>query len=102
MTANMDAIPTTAMRGTDGANTTVPDAAGTAPTLAEIQTTALTESYAANGAAPTQNQILYAIHQMLMDFSIAWTALTVEKLDGTTAFTVTLDDATNPTSANRE
>ena len=38
---------------------------------------------------------------MLMDFSIAGTALTVEKLDGTTAFTVTLDDATNPTSANR-
>lgn len=29
------AIPTTAMRGTDGANTTVPDAAGTAPTAVE-------------------------------------------------------------------
>lgn len=34
----LDAIPTTAMRGTDGANTTVPDAAGTAPTAAEIVT----------------------------------------------------------------
>lgn len=34
----LDAIPTTAMRGTDGANTTVPDAAGVAPTAAEIQT----------------------------------------------------------------
>lgn len=29
-------IPTTAMRGTDGANTVVPDAAGTAPTLTEM------------------------------------------------------------------
>ncbi len=33
----LDAIPTTAMRGTDGANTTVPDVAGTAPTAVEIQ-----------------------------------------------------------------
>ena len=31
------AIPTTAMRGTDGANTVVPDAAGTAPTAIEIR-----------------------------------------------------------------
>jgi len=31
----LDAIPTTAMRGTDGANTTVPDAAGVAPTATE-------------------------------------------------------------------
>lgn len=36
--ALLDAIPTTAMRGTDGANTTVPDAAGVAPTAAEIKT----------------------------------------------------------------
>ncbi|MCK5235671.1 MAG: hypothetical protein KAR06_01700 [Deltaproteobacteria bacterium] len=33
--ADIDAIPTTAMRGTDGANTTVPDAAGVAPTAVE-------------------------------------------------------------------
>lgn len=33
----LDAIPTTPMRGTDGANTVVPDAAGTAPTAAEIR-----------------------------------------------------------------
>ncbi|MEE9223056.1 MAG: hypothetical protein V3V40_06325 [Nitrosomonadaceae bacterium] len=32
---NVLAIPTTAMRGTDGANTVVPDAAGTAPTAVE-------------------------------------------------------------------
>jgi hypothetical protein len=34
----LDAIPTTPMRGTDGANTVVPDAAGVAPTAAEIKT----------------------------------------------------------------
>jgi len=33
----LDAIPTTAMRGTDSANTVVPDAAGTAPTAVEIR-----------------------------------------------------------------
>ncbi len=92
----------TDMRGTDGANTTVPDAAGTAPTLAEMQTTALTESYAANGSAPTQNQLLYAVHQMLMEFAISGTSYTVKQLDSsTTAFVVALDDATNPTSNTR-
>lgn len=34
----LDAIPITAMRGTDGANTVVPDAAGVVPTAAEIDT----------------------------------------------------------------
>ena len=33
----LDAIPTTAMRGTDGANTVVPDAAGVAPTAIEVR-----------------------------------------------------------------
>jgi hypothetical protein len=71
-------------------------------TPAQILTTALTESYAANGAAPTLAQIQFAIHQMLMQFAISGTSLTVKKLDNaTTAFVVTLDDATNPTSAVR-
>ena len=65
-------------------------------------TTAMAESYAANGAAPTPAQALFAIHQMLMQFSIASTTLTVKKLDNsTTAFLVTLSDATNPTGATR-
>ena len=34
----LDAIPTTAMRGTDGANTVVPDAAGVASTPADVLT----------------------------------------------------------------
>lgn len=63
---------------------------------------AMTESYAANGVAPTPIQAIYAIHQNLMDFSIAGTSYTVKKLDKTTtAFTVTLDSSTSPTSATR-
>lgn len=65
-------------------------------------TVAMTESYAVNGVAPTPVQATYAIHQMLMDFAIASTSLTVKKLDNTaTAFVVTLDSATVPTSAVR-
>ena len=61
----------------------------------------MTESYASNGTAPTVAEALFAIHQTLMDHSISGTSWTVEKLDGTTAFTITLDDATSPTAANR-
>lgn len=65
-------------------------------------TVAMTESYAANGVAPTPIQALYALHQDIMCFSISGTSYTVKKLDGTTtAYTVTLDDATSPTSATR-
>ena len=65
-------------------------------------TTAMTEAYAANGAAPTPVQAMFAIHQMLMDYAIVTTALTVRKLNNVdTAFVVTLDDATTPTSAVR-
>lgn len=67
-----------------------------------ILTRQMTESYAANGVAPTTAQALFAIHQMLMDFGISGTNLTVKKLDDTsTAFVVTLNDSTNPTGAAR-
>lgn len=65
-------------------------------------TTAMTESYAANAADPTPVQAIMAIHQMLQQFGIAGTSLTVRKLDNTTtAFVVTLDSATAPTDASR-
>ena len=65
-------------------------------------TVAMTESYAANGVAPTPVQAIMAIHQDLMDFSISGTVYTVKKLDNaTTAFAVTLDSATTPTAASR-
>ncbi len=96
------AIPTTPMRGTDGANTVVPDAAGTAPTLSEILTTAMTEDYAADGVAGSISQVLFLLQSMIGDFSIAGTTITAKKLDGsTTAATYTLDDGTNPTSRTR-
>lgn len=66
-------------------------------------TVAMTESYAANGAAPTLVQAMYAIHQMMMQFAISGTSLTVKQLDNSTpAFVVTLDSATKPTSAERQ
>jgi hypothetical protein len=64
-------------------------------------TTALTESYAANGAAMTPAQALYMIQQMLHEKAVSGTTLTVKKLDGTTAMTFTLSDAVNPTSITR-
>jgi hypothetical protein len=65
-------------------------------------TTAITESYSADGAAPTVAQALSYIMQILGEFSISGTTLTVKKLDGSTeAMTFTLDDATNPTSITR-
>jgi len=150
--ANVTLVATTTtntdMRGTDGANTTVPDAAGTAPTAVEnrqemdsnsvdlntiistlgtagagltdlggmstgmqaeilaevvqVLVTQMTESYAADGTAPTLTQAVMLIQQALTDFSIAGTTTTIREIDGaTTAATLTLDDATNPTSATR-
>lgn len=65
-------------------------------------TTALTESYNADGSAPTPAQALFLIMQRLTEFAISGTTITVKKLDGsTTAATLTLDDATNPTSSTR-
>ncbi len=64
--------------------------------------TALTESYAADGATATPAQLLYMILAMLTEFSISGTTMTVKKLDGsTTAGTYTLDDAVDPTSLTR-
>jgi len=69
---------------------------------ADIFTTSMTEAYAANAAAFTFAQGMYAIHQMLMQFGISGTSLTVRKLDNTTtAFVGTLDDATTPTDLKR-
>lgn len=90
--------------GTDGV---VLKAAGLATDAAqEIADTViartLTESYAADGAAPTLQQALMLIQQMLTEMSISGTTMTVKKVDGvTTAATFTLNDATTPTSITR-
>ncbi len=70
--------------------------------VADIVTTALTESYNTDGSAATLTQLLYLIAQRLTEFAISGTTITVKKLDGsTTAATLTLDDATSPTSSTR-
>jgi hypothetical protein len=62
-------------------------------------TSALTESYAAQGAALTLAQALYGINQFLGQHSTSGTVWTVKKRDGsTTAKTYNLDSATTPTS----
>ena len=70
--------------------------------VADILTTQMTQSFAADGVAPTLAQALFLIQQMLGDFGIAGTTLTVREIDGvTTAATFTLDDGTNPTDITR-
>ena len=65
-------------------------------------TTALVESYNADGSPPTVAQALFVIMQALTEFAITSTTVTVKKLDGsTTAFTGTLDNASSPTSQTR-
>ena len=67
-----------------------------------VLTTQLTESYAADGTAPTLAQAIFLIQQSLHEFAISGTTRTVKKLDGSsTAATFTLDSATAPTSTTR-
>jgi len=67
-----------------------------------VLTTALTESYATDGSAPTLAQILFQIWSMLAEKSVSSTTVTTKKLDGsTTAMTFTLNSATAPTSITR-
>lgn len=65
-------------------------------------TTQMTESYAADGTAPTLAQAVFETKQALTEFSISGTTITAKKLDGsTTAATYTLDSSTTPTSRTR-
>lgn len=62
----------------------------------------ITEGYAADGVAPTHEQMMYMIWSALSEFAISSTTITTKQLDGsTTAMTFTTDDATNPTSRTR-
>ena len=84
-----------------------PAATGDAMTLTSAYdvakgTVAMTESYAAKGAAMTLVQCLHEMRALLAERSIAGTTLTGKKLDGATAAaTYTLDDATNPSAQTR-
>ena len=72
------------------------------PTVADILTTQMTESYAADTVAPTLAQSLFSLLANLREFAITGTTVTAKKLDkSTTAETYTLNDAENPTSRTR-
>lgn len=65
-------------------------------------TTQMADSVPADGTISTREQAVYQMLQLLTDFSISGTTLTVRKVDGsTTLITLTLDDDTNPTSLTR-
>lgn len=67
-----------------------------------VLTTQMTESYNADGVAPTLAQAIFVTMQRLTEFSIASQTITVKQLDGsTTAYTLTMDSASNPTSSTR-
>lgn len=77
-----------------------PAATGDAMTLSAAYdfakgTAAMTEGYAADGAAASPVQLLYMIWSFLAEKNVSGTTLTVKRLDGsTTAMTFTLDNAT--------
>jgi hypothetical protein len=62
----------------------------------------LPDSVPADGTRPTVRQALYIITQFLTEKAVSGTTVTVRKVDGSTSLlTLTLDDATNPTSITR-
>jgi hypothetical protein len=86
-------------------NTDIPTLIGLLNDLgaSEILTTALTESYAADGSTATLSQLLYMIWSMMNSLGFITLTGTSRKLDGATpAMTFAIDDADNPTDINRE
>lgn len=70
--------------------------------VSDILTTQMTESYNTDGEAPTLAQALFLIIQFLTERTVSGTSVTVKKLDGsTTAYTITLDNAAQPTTFTR-
>lgn len=65
-------------------------------------TTQMTESYNADGVAPTPAQALFVCMQRLTEFSTSGNTITVKRLNGSsTAYTLTLDSASTPTGTTR-
>ena len=64
-------------------------------------TTAVADSVPADGSRPSIAQGVYMSTQFLYERSTSGTTVTVKKPDGTTLCTLTLDDATTPTSITR-
>ena len=67
-----------------------------------IFTTQMTESYAADGVAPTLAQSLFLMQSDMLEFSHSGTTKTTKQLDGTTtAATYTYDSSSAPTTKTR-
>ena len=70
--------------------------------VADILTTQMTESYAADGVAPTLAQMLFMSWSFYTQMAVVTTTGTAKKLDGSTsAMTFTFNDASDPTSITR-
>ena len=70
--------------------------------VADLLTTPMVESYAADGVAPTLTQAILLTLQHMSESSVVGTTKTVKRLDGSTdAATFTLDDASDPSSITR-
>lgn len=64
--------------------------------------TAMADSIPADGTIPSPIQALYMLVQHLNERSVSGTTVTIKKVDGSTSlYTLTLDDATTPTSITR-
>lgn len=82
--------------------TTNSDLISAATIASTIFTTQMTESYSADGVAPTLAQALFLIQQAFTEFVITGTGISVKKLDGVTeAASYTMDSATSPTQRIR-
>jgi hypothetical protein len=67
-----------------------------------VATDVIADSIPAHEARPTIAQALLLITRLLTEKAVSTTTVTINKEDGTTAaLTLTLDDATNPTSITR-
>ena len=65
-------------------------------------TTQMADSVPADGTIATREQALYMIKQFLFERVVTTTTVSVKKVDGSTElFSLTLDDASNPTSITR-
>jgi hypothetical protein len=70
--------------------------------VADALEVTIADSIPADGTIPSVKQALYMLTQFMLERSVATTTVTVKKADGsTTLFTLTLDDATTPTSITR-
>ena len=100
------AIDAAAMNVTGSEFTAIPwNAAWDAEVQSEVEDAldvTIADSVPADGTRPSVRQALYMIAQILTDFGIVGTTLTVYKPDGVTALlTCTLNDGTSPTALTR-